>query len=154
MFGIGIPEFILILIVGLVVFGPSKLPEIGRAVGKGLREFKKASNAFQNILNAPDDEPRRTMAATHGGEKTAEELKADVVNSDTTAENKVKDSVNNDIKNSEAKTDGEESAKPAENDVVKTAEKAHGYTPPTKESVQAAIDAKQKEEKEFQNVQK
>lgn len=145
MFGIGIPEFILILIVGLVVFGPSKLPEIGRAVGKGLREFKKASNAFQNILNAPDDEPRRTMAATHGGEKTAEELKAEAVNSDTTAENKAKDNVNNDIKNSEAKTDGEESVKPAENDVVKTAEKAHGYTPPTKESVQAAIDAKQKE---------
>ena len=57
MFGIGIPELILILIVGLIVFGPSKLPEIGRAVGKGLREFRKASNALQAVINAPDDPP-------------------------------------------------------------------------------------------------
>ena len=60
MFGIGIPELILILIVGLIVFGPSKLPEVGRAVGKGLREFKKASSALQATLNAPDPEPHPT----------------------------------------------------------------------------------------------
>ena len=53
MFGIGVPELILILIVGLVVFGPSKLPEIARSVGKGVREFKKATNAFSQALNAP-----------------------------------------------------------------------------------------------------
>ena len=57
MFGIGIPEFILILIVGLIVFGPSKLPEIGRSVGKCLREFRKASNAMQAIINAPEEPP-------------------------------------------------------------------------------------------------
>ena len=43
MFGIGFPELILILIIGLVVFGPGKLPEIGKAVGKSLREFRSAS---------------------------------------------------------------------------------------------------------------
>ena len=52
MFGIGVPELILILIVGLIVFGPGKLPEAGRALGKGLREFKKASNALTQSLNA------------------------------------------------------------------------------------------------------
>ena len=52
MFGIGVPELILILIVGLIVFGPGKLPEAGRALGKGLREFKKASNALTQALNA------------------------------------------------------------------------------------------------------
>ena len=53
MFGIGIPELILILIVGLIVFGPGKLPEVGRAVGKGLREFRKASSALQSALDEP-----------------------------------------------------------------------------------------------------
>ena len=42
MFGIGIPELLLILVIALVCFGPKKLPEIGQACGKGLREFKDA----------------------------------------------------------------------------------------------------------------
>ena len=46
MFGIGVPELLLILVIGLVVFGPGKLPEVGRAMGKGLREFKKATSAI------------------------------------------------------------------------------------------------------------
>ena len=46
MFGIGVPELILILVVGLIVFGPGKLPEMGRTLGKGIREFRKASNAL------------------------------------------------------------------------------------------------------------
>lgn len=40
---IGFPGLILILIIALIVFGPSKLPEIGKAVGSSLREFKKAT---------------------------------------------------------------------------------------------------------------
>lgn len=41
---IGIPGLILILVIALIIFGPSKLPEIGRAVGNTLKEFKKATN--------------------------------------------------------------------------------------------------------------
>ncbi|MEH7305376.1 twin-arginine translocase TatA/TatE family subunit [Neobacillus drentensis] len=43
---IGVPGLILILIVALVIFGPNKLPEIGRAVGKSIREFKKATEGI------------------------------------------------------------------------------------------------------------
>lgn len=45
MFNFNMPELILILIIALVVFGPSKLPDIGKALGKSLNEFKKATNS-------------------------------------------------------------------------------------------------------------
>ncbi len=61
MFGIGVPELILILIVGLIVFGPGKLPEAGRALGKGLKEFKKASNALTQALNAEPQPTQQTV---------------------------------------------------------------------------------------------
>ncbi len=44
MFGIGVPELVLILIIGLVVFGPGKLPGVGKALGQSIREFKEANN--------------------------------------------------------------------------------------------------------------
>ena len=41
--GIGVPELILILVIGLVIFGPGKLPDVGNALGKSIKEFKKAT---------------------------------------------------------------------------------------------------------------
>lgn len=55
MFNLGVPELILILVVGLVVFGPKKLPEIGRSVGKGLREFKKAMNDIKQTIDVDSE---------------------------------------------------------------------------------------------------
>jgi len=51
MFGIGAGELVMILIAGLVIFGPGKLPEVGRAIGKGLREFRKAQAMFRATLD-------------------------------------------------------------------------------------------------------
>lgn len=44
MFSFSMPELVLILIIALVVFGPGKLPEVGKAIGKGIQEFRRASN--------------------------------------------------------------------------------------------------------------
>jgi sec-independent protein translocase protein TatA len=45
-FGIGIPELLLILVIALVVFGPQRLPEIGRSIGKAVRDFREMSAGF------------------------------------------------------------------------------------------------------------
>ncbi|MCQ6279165.1 twin-arginine translocase TatA/TatE family subunit [Bacillus sp. EB600] len=49
---IGVPGLILLLIVALVIFGPNKLPEIGRAFGKSIREFKKATEGLTDDIKA------------------------------------------------------------------------------------------------------
>src|SRR5436305_8739785 len=52
MFGLGVPELIFILLLALLIFGPKKLPEIGRTLGKGMAEFRKASNELTRTINA------------------------------------------------------------------------------------------------------
>ena len=66
MFGsIGVPELIIILTIALIVFGPRKLPELGRSLGRSLNEFKRASNELRNTLEEEIRvEERKTDTAT------------------------------------------------------------------------------------------
>ncbi len=57
MFGIGMPELLIVLAVALLVLGPKKLPEIARSLGRGMAEFRRASTELRNALSAPLDEP-------------------------------------------------------------------------------------------------
>jgi sec-independent protein translocase protein TatA len=64
-FGIGLPEMILIFVVALLIFGPKKLPEIGRSLGKAIRSFQDASREFESefkreIAHAEQKERQQT----------------------------------------------------------------------------------------------
>jgi TatA/E family protein of Tat protein translocase len=55
MFGMGMPEILMILAIALVVIGPRKLPDLGRSLGRALKEFRKATSEFKSSLDIEDD---------------------------------------------------------------------------------------------------
>ena len=60
MFGLGTPEIILIAIVILVLFGAKKIPELMQGLGKGIKEFKKASTDIEKDITAADEKEKAT----------------------------------------------------------------------------------------------
>ncbi|HXW07057.1 MAG TPA: TatA/E family twin arginine-targeting protein translocase [Vicinamibacterales bacterium] len=75
MFGpIGMPELVVIMVIALIIFGPRKLPELGRSLGKSLGEFKRASNELRSTL---DEEIR--LEEQRADQQAAEQRMKDTV---------------------------------------------------------------------------
>ncbi len=88
MFGLGMPELLLIFVIALIVFGPKKLPDLGKSIGRAMAEFKKAQEEFQESVKSEMREVEKSadldeikklgkidLSASHeaGAEKPAEE---------------------------------------------------------------------------------
>ena len=73
-FGIGIWELLILLLVLLLVFGPKRLPEMGRQLGKGMREFKesvsgKDDDGYEEVAELPPPQPAETSTTTSARER-------------------------------------------------------------------------------------
>lgn len=88
-FGIGLPEMAVIMVVALLVFGPKKLPEIGRSLGKAIRGFQDASKEFENEFKKEAqqiEESIKMSAELEGAKNSSEKISKEKENNPTPSE--------------------------------------------------------------------
>jgi len=77
MFGIGMPELLLILALALIVLGPKKLPELARALGKGMAEFRRATDELKDELRQMENEIEESPSGASSKDDPSLEKPAD-----------------------------------------------------------------------------
>jgi sec-independent protein translocase protein TatA len=75
---IGLPEIIIVLVIALVIFGPKRLPELGRSLGNGMREFK---DSIAGNSDDDDDEQKPELESSSSDDSAAEPVEGEVVES-------------------------------------------------------------------------
>lgn len=98
MFGLGPAEVILVLLIALIVFGPGRLPEIGQAMGKSIREFRDATSGITDEIN-------RELQATEQAARVESKSKKASATSGTTGETSRDEDKSNTAENEEKPAD-------------------------------------------------
>ena len=108
MFGIGMPEMILILAIALIVIGPKKLPDLAKSLGRAMREFKKATNELKETMQIDTDmeDVKKTFSAI--GDDVKEAVDLNLEPEKKTADQPQADTAADDEKN-ESKSEASES---------------------------------------------
>ena len=91
-FGVGLPEVTVILVLALLIFGPKKLPELGKQLGKTLKSLKTASNEFQNeinqVMNESNEQSLNALSNTEDSKNINDiDISSDKFNNDNVLEN-------------------------------------------------------------------
>jgi sec-independent protein translocase protein TatA len=73
---VGLPEILVVLVIALIIFGPKRLPELGRSVGKGIREFR---SSISGDGDGDEEEPAPKPAQIEGAEESTEPVEGEVV---------------------------------------------------------------------------
>ncbi len=100
MFGLGMPEILTIMVIALIIFGPRKLPEIGRTAGKFIHEFRQASQQIENQVKMEFREVEREKREAEKQKKEAEKQEKEAEE-----QKKSEEANSNEVENEEEQAD-------------------------------------------------